>query len=258
MRIGLNGAQDVLALLVRRKWWAVTSFLALTCAAGVLTYILPKTYVSETLILVRPRDVPQDFVKDLIAGTPEERLKAIEQTILSRTNLIQILREFGDRLPEFGRLNMDEKVLKLRDQIKISFALEQSSRKELPLTYFRISYQNQNPELAQRIASKLTALFIEQDNRVRESQVFGTTEFLSSELEKISEQLHESETKLKIIKSTRQFELPDQREANLRTLDRLGLDKKFRRRRRLSQGSSHLSDRSSPQSLQSVQKLKNF
>src|SRR5207247_3249270 len=180
MRIGLNGPQDVLVLVVRRKWWIIAPFVALSCAAGVLTYILPKTFVSETLILVRPRDVPQDVVKDLIAGSPEERLKAIEQTILSRTNLIQIQREFGDRLPEFERLNMDQKVLKLRDQIKIDFALEKGNEKGLPLTYFRISYQNQNPELAQKIAGKLTTLFIDQDNLAREIQVFGTTELLSS------------------------------------------------------------------------------
>ena len=69
MRIGLNSPQDVLALLVRRKWWIVAPFVALACAFAILTYFLPQTYISETLILVRPRDVPQDFVKDLIAGT---------------------------------------------------------------------------------------------------------------------------------------------------------------------------------------------
>ena len=63
MRISLNGSQDVLALLVRRKWWVIAPFIALTCASALLTYLLPKTYVSETLILVRPRDVPKDFVK---------------------------------------------------------------------------------------------------------------------------------------------------------------------------------------------------
>ena len=67
MRIGLNNAQDFFALVVRRRWWVIGPFVALTCAVAVLTYVLPKTYVSETLILVRPRDVPQDFVKDLRA-----------------------------------------------------------------------------------------------------------------------------------------------------------------------------------------------
>ena len=132
MRVGLDGTKDVLELVVRRKWWVVLPFVALSCAAGVLTYILPRTFMSETLILVRPRDVPEDFVKDLTAGSPEERLKAIEQTILSRTNLIEILKEFGDRLPEFERLNIEQKVLKLREQIKIDFSLEKGNSKGSP------------------------------------------------------------------------------------------------------------------------------
>src|SRR2546426_12161947 len=127
MRVGLDGTKDVLELVVRRKWWVVLPFVALSCAAGVLTYILPRTFVSETLILVRPRDVPEDFVKDLTAGSPEERLKAIEQTILSRTNLIQILRELGDRLPDLSRMNMDEKVIRLRSQINILFEVQKST-----------------------------------------------------------------------------------------------------------------------------------
>jgi succinoglycan biosynthesis transport protein ExoP len=228
MRLGLNGPEDLIALIIRRKAWIIVPFLALSAALAVVISFLPRIYVSEVLILVRPRDVPQDFVKDLIAGTPEDRLKAIEQTLLSRTNLIQILREFGDDLPDFKRLNMDEKVLKLRNQISIIFELEKSrDGKDVPLTYFRISYQNQNPNLAQKIASKLTTLFIEQDNRVRETQVFGTTEFLSNELQKISTDLEASEARVKVIKSKRQFELPDQRETNLRTLDRLTQDRKI-------------------------------
>lgn len=228
MRIGINSPQDLMALLVRRRWWILVPFVALSGGIGLLTHFLPQTYVSETLILVRPRDVPEDFVMDLIEASPEERLKSIEQMILSRTNLVQILREFGASLPDFRPLNMDERVAKLREQIDIAFTIEQKrgSRTTQPLTNFRIIYQNQNPELAQKIASKLTTLFIEQDTKTRETQVFGTTEFLQAEFEKISQQLTESHDRLKDIKSTRQFELPEQMEANLRALDRLAADKK--------------------------------
>jgi polysaccharide biosynthesis transport protein len=226
MRVGLHSSQDLLALLVRRKWWVIASFLGLSCAVAVLTFVLPKVFVSDTLILVRPRDVPENFVMDLIAGTAEERLRSIEQTILSRTNLLEILREFGDQMPEFSGLNMDQRVVKLRSQIDINFAIEKSTTgNALPLTYFRISYQNQSPELAQKIASKLTSLFIEQDNRARETQVFGTTEFLSAEFTKVSEALDASEETLRKVKSSRPFQLPEQLESNLRTLDRLSVQK---------------------------------
>src|SRR5262249_28827173 len=158
------------------------------------TYILPKLYVSDTLILIRPRDVPNDFVRDLVAGTTEQRLSSIEQRVLSRTNLIQILHEFEDQLPDYQQLNMDDKVQKLRDTIKVSFDIDRRmGGTPLPVTYFHVSYQNHSPELAQKIATKLASLFIEQDSRVREDQVFGTTEFLSAELDKVHVQLQESE-----------------------------------------------------------------
>ena len=225
MRIGLSSAQDFLALLVRRKWWIIAPFLALSPAVAILTYFLPGIFVSEALILVQPRDVPEKFVMDLIAGSTQERLSTIEQTLRSRTNLVQILREFENRLPEFRPLDMDARVERLNNQIQIKFQLEEGRSGNGEVTSFRMSYQNQNPALAQQIASKLTTLFIEQDHRVRETQVFGTTEFLSSELQKVAEQLSATDKQLAELKSSNQFELPTQLEANLRTLDRLSLQR---------------------------------
>jgi succinoglycan biosynthesis transport protein ExoP len=224
MRIGLNSPQDLLALLVRRKWWVVAPFLAMSSAVFVLTLVLPATYVSETLVLVRPRDVPVQFVMDLIAGSTQQRLSTIEQTLRSRTTLVQILREFEDKLTEFKPLNMDARVSRLNDQIKITFQLEESGNQPA-LTSFRIAYQNRDPGLAQQIANKLTTLFIEQDHRVRETQVFGTTEFLAAEVKKIEDDLGASDKQLMEFKRLNQFELPGQLETNLRTLDRLAIQR---------------------------------
>src|SRR5881275_2931247 len=96
--LAFTSIPDLLALFLRRRWWLVWPFVALACAVALFTYILPGMYVSDTLILIRPRDVPNEFVKDLIAGTTEQRLSAIEQRVLSRTNLVQILNEFDGQL----------------------------------------------------------------------------------------------------------------------------------------------------------------
>jgi len=100
-RINLNGLQDVMALLVRRKWWIVYPFLALSSAVLLLTYMLPRLYESRALVLIQSRDVPNDFVKDLLAASASQRLSTIQQTVLSRTNLLEILTEFRDSLPEY-------------------------------------------------------------------------------------------------------------------------------------------------------------
>jgi len=224
-RSSLNNLRDVLALFVRRRSWILVPFITLSLAIALLTYLLPKVYVSESLILIQPRGVPEEFVKDLIGGSTEQRLSSIEKTVLSRTNLILILDQFEQHLPEVRGLNVDQKVLKLRGQIAVAFEAEHRMGVPLPLTYFRISYQNQNPGLAQQIAGKLTSLFIEQDTKFRGDRGKESTDFLSSELEKVAEQLKQSETKLAELKRQHIHELPAQLETNLRTLDRLNLQK---------------------------------
>src|SRR5689334_21683591 len=134
--LNFTSIQDFLALFIRRRWWLVWPFVALSCAVALFTYILPRMYVSDTLILIRPRDVPNDFVRDLIAGTTEQRLSAIEQRVLSRTNLVQILRQFEPQLAEYQQLNMDEKVVKLREMIKVTFDVDRRMGTPLPVNYF--------------------------------------------------------------------------------------------------------------------------
>src|SRR5436190_8449891 len=226
MRIGLNSPQAFLALVIRRRWWIIAPFVALSCIVFVLTKNLPKTFVSEVLILVQPREVPTNFVPDLIAGTVEDRLRSIEQTVLSRTNLVAIVREFGDQLPELRRLNMDGKVAKLHNQIAITYQggdpAVNAGRK--PITYFRITYQNQSPVLAQKIAQKITLLFIEKDGATRENQVAGTRDFFARALERVAEDLRASEARLKQMRAARQFELPERLDSNFRKLEILGQD----------------------------------
>src|SRR5689334_3916272 len=134
--LSVSSTQDLVALFIRRRWWVVWPFLTLSCAVALFTYMLPRLYVSDTLILIRPRDVPNDFVRDLVAGTTEQRLSSIEQRVLSRTNLVEILRQFEGDLLEYQQLNMDDKVLKLRDAIKVTFAVDQRMGAPLPVTYF--------------------------------------------------------------------------------------------------------------------------
>jgi len=218
-------AQDYLALLVRRKWWVINTFIALAALAALLATRLPKIYISETMLQIQPREVPTDFVKDLIAGTTDQRLNAIEQTILSRTNLLKILSQFESEMTAFRGLNDDLKVLKLKKVIVIEFPSERVRGVFLPLTNVRIACRDRNPELAQKVAARLASLFVEQESRARENQVFGTTEFLTAELNKIAQLLQQSEDKLKIIKQHYRYELPSELETNLRTLDRLQVQK---------------------------------
>jgi len=221
-RFNLSGPQDIMALLVRRKWWIVFPFIGLSCAVVLLAYILPKMYVSQSSILITPRDVPKDFVKDLISGSAAQRVTTIQQLVLSRTSLNQVIDEYKDDFPEYQKLDIEKRASKLRSQIEVKFNTETVGHEELPLTYFNVSYQNRDPRMAQRITAKLTDLFITEDNRNRENQVNETVTFLEGSLEKLGTRLKDSDTRVKELKERRGNSLPDQVAATvtkLATLD---------------------------------------
>ena len=221
----LKNLNDYLALIVRRRWWVIVPTIALCGVSLMVAKLFPAMYTSQSMILIQQRDVPTDFVKDLIGGNTDGRLTAIEQTILSRTNLLKILGEFETRLQEYQGLNDEKKVEKLKRRIVIDFPSEKRRGVFLPTTNIQIAYRDQSPDLAQKITARLASLFIEQDSRAREDKVFGTAEFLETELKKVSEQLQQSEGKLKVLKERYRYDLPSELETNLRTLDRLQLEK---------------------------------
>jgi len=220
-RINLNGLQDVMALLVRRKWWIIYPFLALSSAVLLLTQMLPMLYESRALVLIQSRDVPNDFVKDLLAASAAQRLNTIQQTVLSRTNLVEILTEFRDSLPEYQNLNIDEQITKLRDRIGLTFNTTGGAGEGPTTISFTIAYSDRKPEVAQKITEKVTSVFIKQDSQARESKIGGSVSFLKDSLEKVSAQLDVSEDKKRKLKATHRNEMPEQLQTNLSMLSTL-------------------------------------
>src|SRR5712671_366533 len=208
-RFNLSGPQDIMALLVRRKWWFVLPFIALSCAAVLMAWILPRMYVSTSLVRITPRDLSKDFVKDLVSGSTAQRVSTIQQTVLSRTNLNSILDDFKNDFPDLQKLDIEERANKLRDKIDVKFDVNTVGREEIPLTYFHISYQNRNAALAQKITTKLTDLFIREDNKTRETQVNGQVSFLKDGVEDLARRLKESDTKLRDLKESKGNSLPN-------------------------------------------------
>jgi len=103
-----SGINDYLALLVRRKWYSIIAFIVLAALTILLSTIMPKIYVSQSMLMVQTSKMPEDFVKDLISGSTTQRLVSIELKILSRTNLLKILSQFERDLTGYRGLNEDQ------------------------------------------------------------------------------------------------------------------------------------------------------
>jgi polysaccharide chain length determinant protein (PEP-CTERM system associated) len=84
---------------------------------------------------------------------------------------------------------------------------------------FRLSFDHENPEKAMKVTARLGTIFIDANLEVREQQAIGTTTFISAEADRLRKELELKEVHVNKFKAAFRNELPDQLDANLRTLE---------------------------------------
>jgi succinoglycan biosynthesis transport protein ExoP len=223
---------DYLEIALRRKWWIIIPLILSISGASFLADVLPKSYRSSTLILVEPQKVPEEYVKAAVTGSIEDRLSTIRQQVLSRSLLQRVIDEFHlspesdlQRVLEAihllskkeGPVSSEDVVNVMRNRITI----ETVSGKNIDA--FTISYEGDDPESTMNVTNKLASLFIEENLKIREQLVEGTSDFLETQLKSIKAQLEAQEQKISAYKQRYMGSLPSQLDTNLRTLDRLQL-----------------------------------
>jgi polysaccharide chain length determinant protein (PEP-CTERM system associated) len=203
---------SIISNLYRRKTLIGCVFVVVSALAVYLSMILPDVYRSSTLILVTPQRVPSSFVTSTVTIDLTQRMQSIAQEILSRTRLEEIIREFNLYPAADKNAGMEDRVERLRKEVKVEFRQNNA---------FQLSFEHQSPEKAKDVASRLASLFIEQNLQVREQQAMGTKSFITAEADRLRKELEEQETVVNQFKAAHRFELPEQLDANLRTLEQL-------------------------------------
>jgi polysaccharide chain length determinant protein (PEP-CTERM system associated) len=199
----------ILNTLNRRKGLIVSVFVVVSSLAGYLATVLPNVYQSNALILVTPQRVPTSFVASTVTIDLSERMQSITQEIMSRTQLEKIVQEFSLYLKLVA---LEDRINILRKSIKI-----ESRRNNV----FQLSFESEDPEKAKQVTSRLGSLFIDQNLNAREQQAQGTKSFINAETERLRKELEEQEAVVTKYKAAHGYELPDQLDTNLRSLEQL-------------------------------------
>lgn len=219
------GLASLLEILRRRRTLAVLPFLFVLTAAASLAFFLPGVWTAKALILVDRQQIPESFVKPTVTNDVESQLMTLSQEILSRGRLIKIAEE--NRLyPELRRRGSPEMLVeRMRRDIRIALQGDderaQRRNRDARTVAFAVSYSAGDPVTAQRVANRLASLYVAENTRLRERQAAGTSEFLESQLVEVRTRLQGQEKRIAEYKEKNLGELPEQREGNLRTLERL-------------------------------------
>jgi len=187
--------------------------------AGILSVVLPKSYRSQTLIFVESQKIPENYVQAILGPSIEERLYSLQQQLMSRTVLTQLVEEY-DLYPDIVlTAGIDAVIERLRKDILVSTTGPQVSGGRVEA--FSISFAHGDPMTAMKVATKLASDFIESNLKAREQRVEAASEFIEQELALAKERLEAQERTITTFKTKNMGGLPEQVQANLSALDRL-------------------------------------
>lgn len=219
-----GGLASILEVARRRRILALLPFLFVLTATASVAFFLPSLWTARSVVLVDRQQVPEFFVKPTVTGDLEGQLLTLSQDILSRPRLAKIVQELNLYPHLRDSHSLDDIVDRMRRDIHIDQQGEadRRARRADPRTVaFSVAYSATDPGTAMTVTNKLADLYVEENVRYRERQAVGTSEFLESQLREVRARLQGQEKRIAAYKEQHMGELPEQREANLRTLERL-------------------------------------
>ena len=185
----------------RRKGLALGAFaLCLALLLGISVF-LPDIYTSTATVLV-----DQDQFASLVrptAGegegrqqTVEMRLQTLNQQVLSRGRLQEVIERLN-LYPELrNRLPMEDLVGRLRKNINLELNnIEQEPGRKSTIA-FNVSYRASDPRTAALVANAVASFFVDQNWKTRGQQATETAAFFKAQLDDMKKQLEEKERRV--------------------------------------------------------------
>src|ERR1700683_3598210 len=86
---------EIKGIVRRRRWQFLVPFFCGWALVWGMSWVIPSTYQSGTLILVEQPSVPEKYVVSNIDNDIQHQLDSITQQILSRTRLLRIIDSIG-------------------------------------------------------------------------------------------------------------------------------------------------------------------
>ncbi len=208
--------ERVRSLLTRRRWWILSAACFLPIAVVSVAMKLPDRYISQATLLVVQQQVSQVYVEPDSTTSIPAAVQAMSMEVLSRKRLAEIIDALGLYGNEKDQAVPDLLVERMRKDVEIQPLVITPGRNDFAA--FTVAFTAADPRLAREVTSRLTSLFIEQNQKARGDQAANTTKFLSDQLDAAKDRLSEQEHRLQTFKASNLGELPEQQQANLMAL----------------------------------------
>jgi polysaccharide chain length determinant protein (PEP-CTERM system associated) len=205
--------------MLRRRWPICVYTASVGLVIGIaLAFLLPKRYQSKTIVLVEQPSVSSTYIPAAISDDWNQRLASMQQQIMSRTRLSEVIQKLNLYPSETGSVPMDALVDRLMKAITVDPMEPMQGVTDRTLPGFNVTVTFQDPGHAQQICQEITSMFLEQNVRLHEEHAENTTEFLQQQLDEAKAKLDDQDSKLADFERKNLGSLPDEEQTNLNLL----------------------------------------
>ena len=202
--------QDYIDIIRRRALLMIGSFIVVIVIASALAILLPPVYQSSGTILIESQQISTDIIASSVTGFASERIEVIKQRVMTRENLLRIIKKYNLFRSENESRVTSELIDDLRERIEIkmlSTSLGGGGRSKTTIA-FSISFEDRYANLAYEVTSELVTLFLDENIKSRVERATETTEFLSQEAKRLKADLEKMESLVAAYKQEHAGSLP--------------------------------------------------
>lgn len=216
---------DYLAVLKRRRRQVLYTAVAVFAIFAVLAVALPTVYRSTAKLLIEEQQIPPDLVPSTVTGYVSQRIRVIETRVLKPEHLVHVARSVGLYADDLEAGDEQGVVGKMRgnittETVSANVTDPRSGRSGMATIAYNVSFDAPTPELAQKTAEQLAALYIRENQKVRTQKAERTSGFLGEEEERLRQHIDELETKLAAYKEKYSGRLPELMNLNMQLFER--------------------------------------
>ena len=220
--------EDYIDMVRRYRSWIIGPMFVGLVLSVVVAFMWPDTYISQAVMRITPQQIPENLVPSVVNTQMQERLNQMQQEILSRTSLQELILKPSLDLykRERQRLPLEDIIQDMRNKyIKIQMMDTPNSSGERRLaSAFLIQFSYSDRYKAQAVVRELVSKFVDQIVVVQKQGALLTTSFLNDELKTAKESLDSKDTEITKFKKENQGRLPEQLPANIQSLQGLRME----------------------------------
>ena len=206
------GIQKVRGVFRRRKIPVIVTAVGVLGVAAALIYQVEPGYKATAVIRVAEVQPAKEYVAPTVAEQVGERLKSLRLAVMARPNVLEAAQSLGlIRDPK----RADEVVDDIKSRMDVKVEGEDT---------FLLSYADSNPEKAKAIVNRVAQLFMKRNVQERQAAASATVAAFKAELASLQPQLDAADKAVREFKTKHYGALPEQQEANLRTLDQTTME----------------------------------